>query len=254
VTDNLKLLFFDLETAPSLAHIWHPTDQYVTHDRLIHGSFTLTWSAKWAGEKTIHSGVLTGKEAVRQDDKRIVVELAEMVREADFLVAHNADRFDVPMFNVRLLALGLEPLGPKRTIDTLKLAKKNLRLPYNKLDYLGEMLGLGRKLKTDFDLWRNCYHGDEKALARMARYNRQDVILLEKVYDRLKPYVKNLPRLVEATDENVFACPSCGSEDLHRRGVYQTNVSTFQKYQCVDCLRYCRDRSAEKARLTVAPL
>lgn len=251
---RLKILIYDLETAPLLAHIWHPTDDYVTHDRLIHDSFLLTWSAKWHGEKQIYAGVLTGAEAKAQKDKRIVKDLAKLIREADFLVAHNVDRFDLPMFNNRLLALGLEPMGPKRTIDTLKLAKRNLRLAYNKLDYLGEVLGLGRKLKTDFDLWKNCYHGDEKALARMARYNRRDVVLLEQVFDRMLPYVSNLPRLVEPNDNNEMSCPTCGSSDLQRRGFARTNVSDFRRFHCQKCGRYSRSRFAEKRRLGVAPL
>lgn len=254
MTDHQRVLLYDLETAPMSAFIWHPTDDYVTHDRLIHGPFLLTWSAKWHGEKTIRSGVVTGAEAVARDDGRIVTELAELIRDADILVAHNANRFDVPMFNNRLLALGLEPMGPKRTIDTLLLAKKNFRLAYNKLDYLGEYLGLGRKIKTDFDLWRSCYNGDEKALAKMLKYNRQDVVLLEQVYDRLLPYVSNLPRLVTATGLGQECCPSCGSTDMQRRGLHHTAVSTFQKFQCSSCKRYCRARKSDKVGFTVSPL
>ena len=252
--EPLKILFYDLETAPLLAHIWHPTDDYVPMDRLIHGSFLLTWSAKWRGDRTVHTGVVTPAEATSQSDARIVEQLADMIREADFIVAHNANRFDVPMLNNRLLALGLEPVGPKQSLDTLVWAKKNFRLAYNKLDYLGEFLGLGRKLKTDFDLWRSCYHGDAKALARMAKYNKQDVVLLELVFNALLPYVKNLPRLIEPNDARLHACPTCGSDQLSKRGCSRTNTSTFQRYQCNGCRRYCRDRTAERNRLAVTPL
>lgn len=252
--DPLKILFYDLETAPSLAHIWHPTDDYVPMERFVHGSFVLCWSAKWADEKRIFSGVIETQEAKDQDDTRIVSDLAELIAEADLVVAHNADRFDVPMFNNRLLILGLEPMGPKRTIDTLKLAKQAFRLPYNKLDYLGEVLGLGRKLKTDFELWLACYQGDSKALAQMAKYNRQDVVLLEAVYNRLLPYVKNIPRLVEPTGAGQEACPTCGAGGLTRRGLHRTNASTFQRYQCGRCKRYCRLKTSETSRLSVSPL
>lgn len=254
VPSKLRVLLYDLETAPLLAHVWHPTDDYVTSERLIHDSFLLCWSAKWLGDKTIRSGVVTGAEAVAQDDTRIVSDLAELIREADILVAHNVDQFDVPMFNNRLLALSLEPMGPKRTIDTLRLAKRNFRLAYNKLDYLGEYLGLGRKIKTDFDLWRACYQGDVKALAKMVRYNRQDVVLLEKIYNRLLPYVNNVPRLTDAAYDGQMVCPSCGEDRLIRRGFHHTNVSSFQRYQCGQCTRYCRARTAVKRRFAVAPL
>jgi hypothetical protein len=252
--DKLKILFYDLETAPLLAHIWHPADDYVSMERLIHDSFLLTWSAKWRGEKPIFSGVLTGEEAVAQDDTQIVSDLADLIREADFVVAHNANKFDIPMLNNRLLALTLEPIGPKQSMDTLVWAKRNFRLAYNKLDYLGEFLGLGRKLKTDFQLWQDCYHGDEAALAKMAKYNKQDVVLLEKIFEALLPYVKNLPRLVEPTGAQQDACPTCGSGRLQRRGVSRTNTSTFQRFQCGGCRRYCRARTSEREKLGVTPL
>lgn len=251
----LRVLLYDLETAPLLAYIWRPNDQYVPMDRLIHDTFLLTWSAKWLGEKTVTTGVLTGTEARKQNDKRIVKELAALIREADIVVAHNGDRFDIPMFNNRLMALGLEPIGPKRSIDTCKLAKSTFRLAYNKLDYLGEYLGLGRKIKTDFDLWRACYHGDEVALAKMAKYNRQDVVLLERVFERMKPYAK-LPRMFEAEDRDESGCPYCGSMHLMRRGVYRTNAGTFYKWQCQEpeCQKYSRGRKAAFARMAMVPL
>jgi hypothetical protein len=254
--EALKVLIYDLETAPLLAHIWHPGDQWIPHDRLIHDSFLLCWSAKWRGSKKVLTGTLTGQEAQHQDDTRIVGELGELVREADFLVAHNGDRFDIPMFNNRLLKLGLEPMGPKRTIDTCKLAKKSFRLAYNKLDYLGEYLGLGRKLPTDFALWRDCYHGDDKALARMSRYNQQDVVLLEAVFEKMLPYVKSLPRLVEATDVLQSGCPTCGSMKLQRRGTVTTNASTFWRWQCQEpgCGRYSRTRTGAHVKLALVPL
>mgnify|MGYP000197081662 CR=1 FL=1 len=88
MTEPLKVLFYDLETAPLLAHIWSPYDDYVTHDRLVHPGFLLTWSAQWLGEKKIVTGCLTGDEARDQDDRRIVAELAELIRDADIIVAN----------------------------------------------------------------------------------------------------------------------------------------------------------------------
>lgn len=254
MADKLRVLFYDIETAPLLAYIWRPDDRYVNHDRLIHDSFMLCWSAKWQGDKRMHSGVLTSAEATAQDDGRVVQDLADLVREADVIVGHNADFFDSPMLNNRLLVLGLQPMGPKKSIDTCKLAKKHLRLAYRKLDYLGEILGLGKKIRTDFALWEDCYHGDDKALARMLRYNRRDVILLEGVYDKLVPYVKGLPRLAEPDFDGQTACPHCGSVTLMKRGIHHTNVSSFQQWHCGDCLKYSRSRSAEKLHFSVAPL
>lgn len=251
-TDNLRVLFYDLETAPLLAHIWSPYDDYVTHDRLLKPGFLLTWSAQWRGEKQIISGCVTGDEARVQDDSRIVFELAELIRQADIIVAHNVDKFDLPVFNTRLLAHRQEPLGPVKTIDTLKLAKGAFRLPYNKLDYLADFLFGDKKIKTDFQLWKDCYAGDEAALARMLKYNRKDVVLLRRVFEALIPYVKNLPRLqhLAGTDK----CPTCGSFDLIARGFRRTPTADYVQLQCKSCGRYSRRRTGTGIKPTLVGL
>lgn len=254
VSSNLRILLYDLETAPLLAYVWRAAEDYIPHERMIHDTFLLTWSAKWYGEKQVMTGVLTSKEARKQDDSRIVKELADLMREADVIVAHNAKNFDVPMFNNRLLKLRLPPIGPVSVVDTLAIAKKNFRLAYNKLDYLADILFHEHKIKTEFKLWKECYHGDDKALAAMSRYNIQDVKLLEKVFDALLPYAKNLTRLNEPSTDKEFACPTCGSTNLQRRGFYRTQASTFQRYECNSCGRYSRARTAEKKKFAVHPL
>jgi hypothetical protein len=253
---QLKVLFFDLETAPLLAYVWGPREDWIPHDRMQHDSFLLCWSASWLGENKIYSGRLTSEEAQEQNDQCIVNQLIELIREADVLVAHNIDGFDVPMFNNRLMLQGLEPMGPKRTIDTLKLARKHLRLAYNKLDYLAAVIFGDHKIKTDFELWRDCYHGNEAALAKMLRYNRKDVVLLKAVYEWLLPYVQGTPKLHVPDFDGQHACPHCGAfgNKLTKRGFHHTNVSSFQRYRCEDCGKYSRDRKAVKARFDVAPL
>lgn len=239
-----KMLFFDLETAPTLAYVWSPAEGYVNAERMIKDFFILSWAAKWADGTKILGDVLTGREARAQSDGRIVRNLAKLVREADVVVAHNINKFDIPKLNTRAMLLGQAPLGPVRTIDTLILARQNHALAYNNLNYLARVLGLGEKVKTDFKLWAECYHGDEKALAKMHVYNKHDVTLLEAVYGGIRPTVRNLPRLVDGGS----GCPSCGSALLTKRGFYRTNASTFQRYQCSDCARYSRARKADKTR------
>jgi hypothetical protein len=242
----LRVLFFDIETAPLLAHIWHPAEGWVTHDRMLHDSFMLSWAAKWWDGETIYSNVLTPDEAKRQDDTRIVEGLADLVRKADIIIAHNIDKFDVPMLNNRLFLNGQEPLGPTKSIDTLKLARKHFRLAHNKLDYLAHVLGLGEKIKTDFSLWRRCYLGERSALVEMLRYNKHDVELLEQVFNKMVPYVQGLPALFEASHEMERGCLTCGSFNLQKRGKYRTKASVFQRYHCLDCGKYMRARTSDR--------
>ena len=251
---NLKILFWDVETAPMLAYIWRPSDDYVNSERLIHESWMICWAAKWAGQKKVHTGVVTPEEALEQDDSRICKDLADLIREADIVVAHNGDRFDLPVLNGRLLQMDLEPIGHVSSIDTLTLARRNFKLAYNKLDYLAESFGFGNKLKTNFALWKSAYFGDAKALEKMRKYNIKDVVLLEQVFEKMRPYVKSLKRLIEPDYDNQFACPSCGSEDLMKRGTLTTQSATYQKYQCNGCQRYSRSRTSFKPKFEVVPL
>lgn len=235
-----------------LAYTWNATPQYVPHTMLVHESFLFCWGAKFSDEKKVRTGKLTPEEVANQDDSRIAEELAALVREADIVVAHNADRFDVPRLNTRLLLNESEPLGPVQSIDTLKLAKKSFGFTHNKLDHLARIFGMGAKLKTEFSLWEDVYNGDEVALQRMLRYCKRDVVLLEQVFEKMKPYVKGLVRLQDSEGE---VCPSCGGRVFHRRGYYRTNASSFPKFQCQnpDCKRYFRGRRAE-SRMEHHPL
>lgn len=257
---KLKVLFFDIETAPLLAHIWHPAQGWVTNEQMLHDSFLLCWAAKWDDSDKVISARLSSAEAKAQDDGRIVALLADLIREADVIVAHNGDKFDLPRVNQRLLLLGLEPLGPKTTIDTLKLARKNFALAHNKLDYLASELGFGNKIKTDFSLWRSAYLGDVAALKEMQAYNVHDVVLLQQVFERMTPYVQHLTRLYEADYDGQMICLYCGNEGIEnfqKRGKYRTQASTFQRVQCKNptCLKYGRWRVSDKrSRAKIYPL
>lgn len=250
----MKTLLLDIETAPLLAFVWSPWGQDVAPSQLQSDSFMLTWAAKWRGEDEVFSAAVTSREATKQNDKRITRQLGNLISEADIVIAHNLDRFDLPKINTRLLYHGLEPLAPVKQIDTLKLAKKAFRVTYNRLDYLGEFLGVGKKLKTDFALWQRAYFGDADAIDEMLTYNLQDVVLLEAVFERMLPYVSRLPRMVVPEYDEQHACPTCGSEDLQKRGFYSTNVSLFQRFQCNNCGRYNKYRRSEKLKFDVSPL
>ncbi len=161
-------------------------------------SYLLSFSYKVLGEKNVRTYALPDFRRFKtnkHDDSQLVAKLAEVLDSADILIHHFGDSFDVPTANTRLLFHGFKPPAPFKTVDTCKQARRVLKLPSNKLDDIGEYFGLGRKLKhTGKHLWLACMRGDRKAFKLMARYNEQDVILLEKVYLKMLPYLK-LPKL-----------------------------------------------------------
>lgn len=238
---RVRLLFYDIETAPLLSYHWAARTDYIGHTfRVDDDRMVLCWSAKWSDGQKVHSKRVTKSEALAQDDERIVAALADLMREADYVIAHNGNRFDYKRVNTRLLVNRLAPLGNVQTIDTLLLARQSFDLPWNRLDYLAQKLGFGGKIETDFELWRRAVHGDVAALKELESYNRRDVVLLEHVFHAMTPYVKTLPRLVDAAEWREELCPYCGSEKRKKAGYYRTKVNTFPKWRCRDCGREYR--------------
>ena len=239
-----KILIFDIETTPLEAYIWQKEvwKARVGHTNVISQWFILTWSAKWLFSNEVLSEKLTKSEVLNEDDGRIVKELWKLFDEADIIVAHNGDGFDVPNMNTRFLVNGLVPPSPYQRIDTLKIAKKEFGFTHNALDALAKVLGLKGKINTDFDLWRRCKRGDEEALEYMELYNRQDVLLLEEVYLELRPWIKSHPSIALFLESEKMVCPSCGHDHLKKKGEYRTQVSVFDTYQCKKCGAISRSR------------
>ena len=174
-----------------------------------------------------------------EDDSKLVKELWHLLDRAEVVVAQNGDAFDLKKINARFAYYNLPPPSPYRTVDTLKIARKYFAFASNKLDHLGASLGLGRKLEHEgFPLWRRCMVGDRKAWKKMKAYNKQDVLLLEKVYFRFLPWIKNHPNM--AMYALGTACPKCGSEKLQRRGVVVTNTTKYHRIQCMSCRGWSR--------------
>lgn len=77
----------------------------------------------------------------------------------------------------------------------------------------------------------------------MRKYNIQDVLTLEQVYLRMRPFILNHPNIGIFTQDEVHVCPACGSVHLHKRGTYKTNVGEYQRYRCMDCGKWSRGRT-----------
>ena len=237
----MKTLVFDIETAPNLGWVWGKWEQNVIATE--QEWYMLSFAAKWLGERKIYSYSLPDFKGYRKDpqnDRALVLRLWKMLDDADVVVAHNGDKFDIRKANARFLVHGFSPPAPYLSIDTLKVARAKFKFDSNRLDDLGEYLNLGRKMSTGgFQLWLKCMQGDLAAWKQMVKYNRQDVRLLEKVYLHLRPWMTNHPN-INLVDTKENACPTCGSDNIQKRGHSFTRVNKFQRYQCMDCGSWSR--------------
>jgi len=245
INTSAKILLIDIETAPIRAKVWDIWNQNISIDQIDNDWFILTWSAKWLFDKKVYSARLTGKEAVKQDDKRVLKGIWELLNEADVVVAHNGDKFDIPRLNTRFIINRLNPPLPYQSIDTLKTIKRQFSFTSNKLDFVNKMLQLPRKAKNEgFPMWSKCYVGEEKSLKDMERYNVQDVRILEDTYLRLRPWIKPHPNVgLFILDTNAKHCPSCGSIDLKDEGKkYYTTANAYDQFRCNNCQAIGRKR------------
>ena len=247
-----KVLLFDVETAPLRSYTWGLWKQNIQPDQIISDWFMLTWSAKWLFEDKVYSDGLTSREAIAQDDKRISQTIWKMINEADIIIAHNANRFDVKKLNTRFLINGLMPPMPYQVIDTLDHLRKRFSISSNRLDYVNKILGLGRKIATGgFKLWDGCVKGDKTCLKHMEEYNRSDVMILEDTYLYIRPWIKPHPNMGLFIEEDIKVCPSCSSSDLIYGGTtYNTAACIYEAFRCGNCSSVGRNKKAIKDKST----
>lgn len=234
-----KILFFDIETSPNLAYVWGKYEQDVIAFEDEWQLLSVAW--KWLGEKRVQVAIGKGMN----DDLHLCRILHAKLQEADIVIGHNGDEFDLKKARARFVAHGLPPLKPLATVDTLKVARKYFKFNSNKLDDLGKTLGLGRKVKhSGFDMWLGCLKGDAKSWVKMAKYNKQDVVLLEKVYKKLLPWMERHPSLA-ALKGNKGGCPHCGSNDVAKWGFKATAGGLQQRMLCKSCGAYHTGKNGE---------
>ena len=85
--------------------------------------------------------------------------------------------------------------------------------------------------------------GDPQDWKVMKAYNIQDVNLLEKLYEVLRPWVLQHPNYNLFTEEEVEVCPHCGGDHLQKRGLYHAKTQSYQRYQCMDCGAWSRAKT-----------
>lgn len=247
-----KILYLDIETSPIKAFTWGP--KWETNlIEVIEQSRILSFSAKWMGGQHVTRGLpeYKGYKKGVIDDKLICKDLWDLLDEADVVVAHNGKAFDVKTVSARLLANGLGPTAPYRVVDTKTEVKKAFRLPSNSLDDICDYFGLGRKMEHEgFPLWKRCEAGDRAAWDKMLRYNKHDVVLLEKLYMLIRPWISNHPNMATLVGKDGL-CPTCLSKKLQKRGRGISGKGTHQRYQCMntECGRWSRGPSEKSVSI-----
>ena len=243
---NASVCVFDLEFSPCVSYNFELFNINVGIDQIISHPYMLSWAAKELNDSEMHSDVLTSREAIDQDDFRIVKSLSDYLNDQSILIGHNIKEFDLKKLNVRLLKHGLPPLVKHQIVDTLVVARQSFSFPSASLKYINSFLKITSKIETEgFNLWKKCMNGDSDALATMLNYNQGDVYANEDLYFRLRPFVKGHPNLGLYHETCETRCPNCGSETLDECGSYFTPSGRFVSMRCKNCGAVSRKKQNE---------
>lgn len=243
-----KVLVIDIETAPVIASVWGLFDQNVGLNMIRADWHLMSFSAKWLGANEVQYFDQQYAPDMT-DDTDLLLRLHYLLDEADFAIAHNGNRFDRKKINARMITAGLPPYSPVRWIDTLREVRRVAAFTSNKLEFLTGTLctehqKLTHKKFPGFELWKECLLGNPEAWKEMKDYNIQDVLSLEELYLKLRPWMEGHPNFsVYGEGETGPVCNKCGSHRVQQRGTRRTNVGVYARYQCLDCKSWFRGRN-----------
>jgi len=232
-----RILLYDIETSLELVSVFDlKYNDFINPSNIFLERHLISAAWKWLGDTKVKSvSLLDAPKLYAKDphnDKHVLEVICRVLGEADVIVGHNSDAFDIKYIETRMLYHGMSPLPPINSLDTYKIAKSRFRFNSNKLDYLGTFLGVGRKLPTSSELWLRVLKGDKRAIREMVSYNKQDVELLERVFLKLRPYMSNH---ISRGLFGKLGCPRCGSHHIQSRGTHKAITRTYQRFQCQAC-------------------
>lgn len=229
-----RRLFIDIETSPNIGLFWQAGyKQRIDYSNIIKERQIICICYKWEDEKEVYS-LDWGK---KQCDKKLLTDFIQIANQADELVAHNGDKFDLPWIRGRCVYHQIDMFPTYSSIDTLKISRNKFRFNSNRLDYIAKYLGIGGKIKTEFNLWKDIVlDHSEKALQDMIKYCKRDVVLLEKVYNRIKSHSEPKMHYGVIFGQDRTSCRECGCDELVKIKT-RTTATGLKKsiFKCKEC-------------------
>ena len=184
-----KMLILDIETKPAIAYVWRLFKENIPNDRLKEPHGILCVGCKWVGEDEVmmFSDWEHGQRGMLEN-------VLELLNEANAIITYNGKKFDMQHLMSAFIENELPAPAPVTHIDLFQFVRNNTKFISKKLDYVAQRLGVGQKVKHQgFSLWIEVMNGDRDAQQKMEEYCKGDVVLTERVYEKLKGYIPNHP-------------------------------------------------------------
>lgn len=249
-----RIIAFDLETLPNLPEAlkqWTNLSNYPGQTLKASISTIICVGWKVVGSKQVNCinawDYPEWKKDVN-DDKKVCLAIYDILKDADCVLTHNGRRFDWKFLQTRLLYHGIQHLPKIHHVDTCAEAKKNLMVFNNRLNTIAKFLTDKEKMDHEgWELWVKVHGRDAKAMKTMEKYCKQDVLVLEEVFKKLRPVIGSLPNHNLFNPMKSKSCPGCGSTRLTKRGKYRSLTREYNRYVCLDCRHWCRTDAADEA-------
>lgn len=241
--DKPKILLFDIETMPMEFYAWSLRQKFLSLDMMKEDWSVLSYAAKWMDEDEVFYESIEGQKNQR-DDSKVLKKIWKLLDEADIVVGHNSDAFDIKKLNARFIMHDMKPPSAYKKLDTCKMAKKHFGFTSNKLSYLTGVLCKNNKKSEHnefpgFKMWLECINKNKRAFNTMKEYNILDVTSLEELFKKLLPWESaGLFNLFNSDNEP--KC-TCGSKDFKKISPYRTNSCVYNRYKCKQCGSEYRD-------------
>jgi len=233
-SESVKRLFFDIETSQYETRSFRiGYNLNLSYDNVTKLAKIICISWNWENEDVIHN--------LRWDknrcDKKMVSDFIEILSQADEVVAHNGDRFDMKWLRTRAIYHKIPMRANYKTFDTLKKSKAYFNFPNNRLDTIAQFLSVGAKVKHDgLKMWNEVQDGNEFYLNEMVKYCDGDIVVLKDVYLALEKYVKTNTHAGVLNNNLKYSCPCCSSEQITLVKNNVTAMGTIKRLiECNDC-------------------
>lgn len=249
-----QIMVGDIETFPMEGYFWRMWKQNISPIQVTQDVTMMSYAIKWHGQRDCLYVDQRGMGKNMRNDKRLLQGLRRVLDRADIVVAHNGQRFDLPIINMRMVQQNIKPYSPVQVYDTFLLNKKTLAFSSQALAFISpkfcEESKTEHKNFPGFHLWKECLADNPEAWAECEEYNIIDITSLEEVYDKVRPwhaYGPNPgPYMTGLVDEDDRVCPHCGSTHVIKKGKRMTQVGVYDRYVCLDCGGYSRGRTLIK--------
>jgi hypothetical protein len=251
-----RILILDVERLSGITrqYWWDRGDlkqRYIHYETVERHPRTTVVCAKWYDDPD----VIQLAEWDKGGRKKFLRNVHALMARADIICGHNLDQADIPWLRGDLhIEAGLPPLPPFKTVDTLKVLRKQFKsgAPFKSLDAFCQIAGI--PAKTDYydrgAMERAVNDKSVEDRDRLVAYCSGDVIATQALYDYLRAYIPNHPALFMDGKDSLTICHRCGhdTEPIPRR--YVANVLTYSMRRCTSCQAFSRI-SIEPERMSI---